>query len=153
MIQMMTKYCCVLMWWITAGKWFHEKAARTETVSSRNWYVLCGCECVCGWVGRCVVCVYMGVGEWMYGCVCLCGWMGGYVCVGRCAEMGRGSVWCECRGCQCQSEYFWKGMQMLILKSFGSVTVLVTLWPFTLVCSSVCDAMWRVHQLELHMMT
>ena len=81
------------------------------------------------------------MGGWMYGCVFV--WVNGwlYVCVGRCVEIGRGSVWCVCRGCLCQGEYFWKEMQMLILKSFGSVTVLVTLWPFTLICSSVYDAM------------
>ena len=76
---MMTKYCCVLMWWITAGKWFHWKAARTETVSSRNWYILCGCGCVSGWVDVLCVCIWV----WVGGCmgVCLCGSIGGYVCV------------------------------------------------------------------------
>ena len=62
------------------------------------------------------------------------------VWVRRCVEMGRGSVWWYVEGGYV-GEYFWKGMQVLILKSFGSVTVLVTLWPFTLVCSAVYDAM------------
>ena len=35
------------------------------------------------------------------------------MCVGRCVEMGRGSVWCVCRVWFCQCEYFWMGMQML----------------------------------------
>ena len=90
---------------------------------------------MCVWVGGCVVCVYGG--GWVDVWVCV--WVNGWLCV--CVEMGRGPVWCVCRGCVCRGEYFWKGMQTLILKSFGSVTVLVTLWPFTLVCSSVYDAM------------
>ena len=51
--------------------------------------------CVCvyggGWVDV-WVCVY-GVGGWMYGCVFV--WVNGWlcVCVSRCVEMGRGSVW------------------------------------------------------------
>ena len=67
------------------------------------------------------LCVHGG-GWVMCGCVFV--WVNVWlcVCVGRCVEMGRGSVWCVCRGCLCQGEYFWKGMQMLILKSFESVT-------------------------------
>jgi len=37
----MTGYCCVLIWWITAGKWVHWKDA--GTVSWRTWWVVCMC--------------------------------------------------------------------------------------------------------------
>ena len=55
------------------------------------------------------MCVYMGVGGWMYGSVFV--WVNRWlcVCVGRCVEMGRWLVWCVCRGCLCQGEIFGRG--------------------------------------------
>ena len=106
------------------------------------------CVCVCVWVGRCVVCVYIR-GGWVDVWVWVFVWVNGWLCVWWVGVWRWGGGQCGvCRGCLCQGEYFWKGMQMLILKSFRLVTLLVTLWTFTEVYSLVClsmYAMWRVH--------
>ena len=131
-------YCFVLLWWITAGKWIHWKA---ETVSWRNWYVgVCVGESACIWVcvGEC--------------CVCVCTWW-----VSVCVEWGQ----CRCVGeCGLSRWYFLKVMQMLMLMKFRSGTQYtehcksqMSLYWSSLVCSwSGYDAMWRVYQLDLHMM-